>query len=409
MFVNNYKEKYFKYKKKYINLKNMQIGGVDGDLIDLIKKKTPSEEIIQYINEHSDEVTKYNEITEGRRKRNVYPIEIAIDSNAPDDVILKLIKLSPDEAKNFYVIEKAIEEKRSLDIIKELLEKSVSDEISGLPIFEALRQLDKKIINLLLEKYPEGAKIYNSMGELPIYYLVSLNHKSGLDIITELHKIYPEGIKEINKITKRLPIHYSVRDDSCIDTTNFLIKNYPNGIKIQDFNGNLPIHYSSIYIQPITCKFLKENYPESVDIKNYDEKLPIDLAIKKNVSPEIIKMLMPTDPEYVNIKNKYGTLPIDLALEIKSPEIIKMLMPTDPEYVNIKNKYGNLPIDLALDINSPEIIKMLMPTDHEYVNIKDDDDKLPIDYAIEFNNSPEIIKMLMPYDPKLTEKYKKYN
>jgi hypothetical protein len=344
MSIDNYKEKYLKYKTKYINLKNMQIGGADGDLIDLINNKKPSDEIIQYINNHINEAEAYTEVQDGWDNIKLYPLEIAIDNNADDNVIIKLIEVSPNEAKNFLVIKKVIEQKKSLDIIKKLLEnpesglekdgghilsialesKSSLDIISllvekypeslkqknsfnDIPLFTALiKQTDINIIRYLLEKYPDSAKTYNSMGQLPINYVSSKNSDNDkidnalkLDVIKALYNAYKDGIKMIDTRTNMLPIHYSVSHDSSIDVTNYLIENYPDGIRIKNLRDeNLPIHYSLLYnIQPETCKILKNAYPESVNIKNKKDQLPIDLAIKKNASSEIINMLMPTDTE----------------------------------------------------------------------------------------------------------------
>jgi hypothetical protein len=347
MSFNNYKEKYLKYKNKYINLKNMQIGGADGDLIDLIKNNKPSNEIIQYINDHINEAKAYTKVGLGFLKRELYPLEIAIDNNADDNVIIKLIEVSPKEAKNFVVIKKVIEQKRSLDIIKKLLEnpesgleknggrilsiaiesKSTMDIISfllekypeslkqkdnynNIPLFTALTErshTDFNIIRYLLEKYPDSAKTYSGMGQLPINYVSSNNSDDKnynvykLDVVKALYNAYEDGIKMIDTRTNMLPIHYSAYHDSNIDVTNYLIEKYPDGIKIQDEDkGNLPIHYSLIYdIQPETCKILKNAYPESVNIKNYSQELPIDLAINNHASSEIKKMLIPTDPELV--------------------------------------------------------------------------------------------------------------
>ena len=123
------------------------------------------------------ETTEYGEL----------PLHLAVDDNAPLDVIETLITIYPEGIR----------------------QKTNEDERFRLPLHYS-QAADLNLIKTLLREYPEGAKIKDEGGSLPIHHIVINTEKEG--VIEELIKAYPESLTMVDGYDKLTPLELALEN-----------------------------------------------------------------------------------------------------------------------------------------------------------------------------------------------------
>ena len=100
-----------------------------------------------------------------------------------------------------------------------------------------------ELIRVLLELYPDGVKVKNNIGELPLHTACEKN--APIDVIKLLIDLYPDGVKEKNIYDGSLPLHTACQNNAPIDVIQFLYDKYKEGASITDSYGKVPAHYLS--------------------------------------------------------------------------------------------------------------------------------------------------------------------
>ncbi len=88
-----------------------------------------------------------------------------------------------------------------------------------------------------------------------------------------------------------------------IDIVKRLLEEYPKGAKVQNQQGQFPLHIASQFYpnpSPEIINILLEEYPSAVAIKDNDGELPLHVACKRE---EKEKKILPT------MKNILGNSP----------------------------------------------------------------------------------------------------
>ena len=101
-----------------------------------------------------------------------------------------------------------------------------------------------EIAFFLLERWPEGVKVKNKYGMLPIHYACQIKTAT-LQHFQSLVEPYPEGVKVTTKNGRQLPLHIACFD-APPDVVQYLIEKYPESINIVDGAGWLPLHVVAI-------------------------------------------------------------------------------------------------------------------------------------------------------------------
>ena len=122
-------------------------------------------------------------------------------------------------------------------------------------------------------------------------------------------------------------------------------------------NGYLPIHYAVQYKSTAFCEILIDAYPESLRIELNDGNLPIHLACaygKRDDTADTIQYMLELDPELVNAEGSDGYLPIHLAAINGRTESIELLLKFDPDAASKETNDGRrrLPLHLACGYNT---------------------------------------------------------
>ena len=93
-------------------------------------------------------------------------------------------------------------------------------------------------IQVLLDRYPDGARTRDSLGRLALHYACS--HSAPVDVVAALLKTFVGGaaIGDKNGWT---PLHVACRVGESPEVINELIKAYPDGIAEKTNKGSTPL------------------------------------------------------------------------------------------------------------------------------------------------------------------------
>jgi hypothetical protein len=124
-------------------------------------------------------------------------------------------------------------------------------------------------------------------------------------------KEYPEGSKIQNKYG-RLPLHRAARKGH-LSTVQLLLQVFPEGSKVEDKHGNLPIHWACDCLTDTDelgqlVGQLADAYPEGLHHKNKEGSSPIDIAVTRR-NTRVVRSLalkeIEIDAALIEDKKKY--------------------------------------------------------------------------------------------------------
>ena len=208
-------------------------------------------------------------------------------------------------------------------------------------------------IKCLLQAYPESLSSRTSKGDLPLH-----NEWACIHLSSYLIKEYPQWIKIMDK-RDRLPLHYAVmtRNKTIVDQC---ITAFPDGLKQKTVQHYLPIHFATTYFDKEVLDLCMKKYPEGLRQKTYDGNLPIHYAIEHGYSvlKESFSEMIDTYPESAKQKNHDGDLPLHLILRQEQYRLsdIKKLLKIYREGIHVENNTSKLPGDSS---SSDEVLLLL--------------------------------------------------
>jgi len=95
---------------------------------------------------------------------------------------------------------------------------------------------------------------------LPIHQLLCL--QPPLELLVELHKAYPDGVKQKETAYGRNPLHIACRGNASFEVIRFLVNAYPTGVQEEDSLGRVPLHYAlSADMDEDTIRIILEGFP----------------------------------------------------------------------------------------------------------------------------------------------------
>jgi ankyrin repeat protein len=140
------------------------------------------------------------------------------------------------------------------------------------------RNLPPKVLNILIENFPESIKIDNKDGELPHDMASDSKLKIILRAAKLLFQACPEAVKKKGALGL-FPLHYVLGFNSTTADMETIIKACADAEKVQVIDGNLPPYWAcKRSFSPEVLKMLCDFYPESIYCKNKSSELPQDLA-----------------------------------------------------------------------------------------------------------------------------------
>ena len=201
------------------------------------------------------------------------------------------------------------------------------------------------MVSALLIAYPDGARIQDKNGDLPLHYAAEID--ASVDVVSVLLNAYPGGA-QIQDKGGNLPLHQATCCYNLnIDLVSVLLNAYPGGAQIKDNQGNLPLHYNrNIDVDSV----LLNAYPGGAQIKNQAGYLPLHEAVcDLDVSVDVVSALLSAYPGGAQVTRKGGTLALHDAVRFADHDVISALLGAYPDGVRVKDNDGRLPLHTVLD------------------------------------------------------------
>lgn len=225
---------------------------------------------------------------------------VALSSAAIREVLSKdkftKLAMDPDPEGRFLLHDEYKEIRPNEFFIGELL-KYQPDRISRIngsgevPLHCACRNMDNievSLLALLLEAYPDGARVPNNKGYLPLHKAVSiasavpggddlfsLKQRKNMKSLGLILEAFPEALSQQN-MEGQLPLHVAVSRPPSISLSvvQLLCQYYPEGARVSDDYGHLPLHKSVQVARkekanPQVVEVLLELFPKGAVYQDY--------------------------------------------------------------------------------------------------------------------------------------------
>jgi hypothetical protein len=221
----------------------------------------------------------------------------------------EMIRANPDEVKkDRYLLWDAIWRKPTYSLVRALIdadpEQAKSKYFYGYPPYSLHKAIKEDhpsdIILLILDAYPEAAKVKDSDGWYPIHKAVE--KKCSLEVITKLDEVFEDGLLEIFK-GKLL----------------YDIEKYPQFATQEYSNGQYLIHKA--IGKKLSFEVIKKivNAHEDGLSKEFQGDLPLHIAMNQNYDCRAILYLIEKYPQSMTVTNQLGQYPIELLMANKYP------------------------------------------------------------------------------------------
>jgi len=324
------------------------------------------------------------------------------------------------------------------------------DESDRLPIHHALSVKSFPFCKILLDAYPESARITIGFGEweeLPIHHVCEYGSgdDDNLDIIRYLLELYPLGINEEARCGW-LPIHKAAKNGN-VEVIKLLLQYDPKAATkkttVTEWHStiDLPFHVACEGYRYDAAKLLYDIYPEAImlvrtqavlgeirrrsmlyadswgaqvlatvlAIINFGEEqlvyalkardlnalavpdengwFPLHRALIKNASLGSIKLLLQGNPSAVQVSDRKGVYPLHLACEFSSVGVVHCLIgKLDVSMLDHIDGNGDTILHRACRGGNSVVVNYLLKTNASLVSIADSQNRLPIHLFCETDN-----------------------
>ena len=326
----------------------------------------------------------------------------------------------------------------------------------NLPIQVALfnPHVTLRIIELLLNSWPESISQRNQFWRLPIHCLClnkGLDEAVSVDILKILIEASPESVQR-QASGGELPIHHAARSGISPKFLKILVNAYPRSVRVPGVDRMLPIHLacSSDHCRLDSVKYLLDVNPESInvnsdgwplihcaassqgaqkaDVMKYllmkdptcasklteDERTPLHVASLPGTNLSAVQLLFNAYPEAILETDEYGYTPLECARRKAESDVTafleaQLLFAEKSQDVNAMAKLDQnnwLPLHHAVKNNAPlGSIKLLVKGCALAIRVPDNNMALPLHIACEFS-SVKVVQYLMDM---LDERMKKHS
>jgi len=182
--------------------------------------------------------------------------------------------------------------------------------------------VNPEVLDFLLSCYPDSVRTPNNFGMLPLHKAASCRHADG-DAFKKLIEAYPEALLKKDK-NGSTPLHIAVSGlRPTLSIVGTLIRERAKAAKYKDKRKKLPLHRLCETHMPqentedtVRCfELLIEAFPDAVKRQDCDGNLPLHLqARREEPNIELINLLLFQWPEAAVVKNYAGQTSQDLAL-----------------------------------------------------------------------------------------------
>jgi ankyrin repeat protein len=191
--------------------------------------------------------------------------------------------------------------------------------------FEAVQAGDLEKVTFFLKEDPGLAEINNKNGETPLQLAALKGHT---EIAKLLLDIYPDAAKIQNEVGEgETPLHYAAcrEDRGHTEVAKLLLDIYPDAAKIKDKDGDTPLHWAASRGHTKLAKLLLDTYPAAAKIEGYERRTPLHWAAFYG-DTEFAKALLDIYPDAAKIKDEDGDTPLHRAAYRGHTAVAKLLL-----------------------------------------------------------------------------------
>jgi ankyrin repeat protein len=279
-----------------------------------------------------------------------------------------------------------------------------------------------EIIYLVLEKYPDAAKLRDAHVGLYPFHLALLTRRP-VNILKKLMALTPDAVSEIIHIydkktekttaTTALHVFASVgptylKPTEIVDMVGAFLSYYRDCAKQEDGNGRLPLHevWSTVTDYDVDSRnamvnALLEINPEGTHVFDTDMKSPLSYAVFQRDYFGVQKVL-PLYPEAAHKKAHDGSLPLHQLCDLgargvhteKIEKIMDLLLQANPQAAFEVDNMGNLPLhklaeSTGFDRINKATIQKVIDANPEGTNATNADNRQPLMITIMSSTSSE--------------------
>jgi len=352
----------------------------------------------------------YPEGTIERDKDGLLPLHYAVQNQTVNlEFIKKLVAIDKPSVREFDVtgrlpVHLACYHRLDIKIIQYLVEEypdSVSrrTQTGRLPLHFAIEgKCSIEIIKFLIQQFPNGVNEVAS-GKLPIHY--ACEHGNGIDVLKLIHEL-DEGSSKRKSLELMLPIHYLTAHKANIEKVAMFMNLYPDGLTDKDVHGRLPLHYALNHVNNSdVILMLLEKEPETSSIRSRGGHLPLHLAIEKHQSTEVILDILKKFPPAAAENDMMTVRPVKKAIKNKlDSAVVIALLQEYPEAASEIDEYDRIPLHYAVSSNmSLEVIQTLLKMCPQGASIPDTYSQLPLHLTVKRLSPTDIIDVIIKAYP----------
>jgi ankyrin repeat protein len=157
------------------------------------------------------------------------------------------------------------------------------------------------------------------------------------------------ALLKAESLNKYLPIHLACLYGAHVAVIEALVKACPQSVKVQDKDGNLPLHLACSRCSPEIVSVILANYQHACKICNNKEQIPLFLCVSRyDADHGIIDCLLDLYPEGATMKDSLGLTSLHLATMWRAPlAVLLSLIRENSEAVRIKDNLDRTPYLIA--------------------------------------------------------------
>lgn len=191
-------------------------------------------------------------------------------------------------------------------------------------------------------------------GSTAYHLLVSGDHPLSvvLPVLQLLLERCPEGTKAVNK-DGSCPLHISLAQyDINLEVVFMLLRAHPSAASIANNQGFIPLFYCVMRDNPPVdlVQAVCQAYPLGPSTKNLTQSMPLHFACKRNrPNREVLRMLLKRHPDAAQQKNDFGLYPLHIVSSFTDDVVaVEMIYAAYPDAIKMSDRQGKTCLHLAV-------------------------------------------------------------
>jgi hypothetical protein len=209
-----------------------------------------------------------------------------------------------------------------------------------------------------------------TMPHIQILDEIRKNRSNCFDIVKTFEKanVNCEDVAKAKSNSGKVPLHYVMmfcKGEGILELVQFLVRRHPQCVQAKTDRDTLPINLMPPTTNPQLVidamqrdqlqarLYLMKKYPEGVKMEDEDGETPLVRAIigRCNI---IVQAILEKFPELAKEPNTRGKIPLHYAMETGNADAVKILYSIYPEGIAVKDQSGTTPAQILSAIHDKD-------------------------------------------------------